>query len=58
MQENPKSLTSSLAQLKEKTSAGAEFWQRMVNRSGKLRRALSEREKQLNEETALASWRG
>lgn len=49
MQENPKSLESSLAQLKEKIRTGADFWQQMVNRSEALRNVISEREKLLND---------
>lgn len=49
MQENPKSLESSVEQLKDKISAGAEFWQLLVNRSETLRNAISEREELLND---------
>jgi hypothetical protein len=49
MQENPKSLESSVGQLKDKISVGAEFWQLLVNRSESLRNAISEREKLLND---------
>lgn len=49
MQENPKSLESSLDQLKEKIKSAAEFWQLLVNRSEKLRDVIAEREKFLND---------
>lgn len=49
MQENPKSLESSLDQLKDKIRAGAEFWQQLVNRSEKLRDVISDREKLLSD---------
>ena len=49
MQENPKSLKSSLGQLTEKIRSGAEFWQKMVTRSETLRDAISDREKHLND---------
>ena len=49
MQENPKSLESSLGQLKDKINSGADFWQRLVNRSEALRNAISDREKLLND---------
>lgn len=49
MQENPKSLQSSLGQLKDKIRAGAEFWQQLVNRSETLRGVISEREALLND---------
>lgn len=49
MQENPKSLSSSLSQLKDKIKSGAEFWQQMVNRSQTLRDVITEREKLLSD---------
>lgn len=49
MQENPKSLDSSISRLKEKIKAGTEFWQQMMNRSEVLREVISEREKHLND---------
>ena len=49
MQENPKSLESSVGQLKDKIRTGADFWQHLVNRSETLRNAISEREKLLND---------
>ena len=49
MQENPKSLESSVGQLKDKIRSGADFWQQLVNRSETLRNAISEREKLLND---------
>lgn len=49
MQENPKSLESSVELLKEKIRSGAEFWQQLVNRSESLRTAISHREKLLND---------
>jgi len=49
MQENPKSLESSVGQLKNKIRAGANFWQQLVNRSETLRDAIAKREKLLND---------
>ena len=49
MQENPKSLGSSVDRLKNKIRSGTEFWQHLVNRSEKLRDAISEREKLLGD---------
>jgi len=49
MQENPKSLESSLGQLKDKIRAGADFWQQLVNRSETLRNVILERERLLND---------
>lgn len=49
MQENPKSLESSLGQLKDKIRVGADFWQQLVSRSETLRQVISEREKLLND---------
>lgn len=49
MQENPKSLESSLDQLKEKIKSGTVFWQQMVNRTESLRELIAQREKQLND---------
>lgn len=49
MQENPKSLESSLGQLKDKIKVGADFWQQLVSRSETLRKVILEREKLLND---------
>ncbi|WP_156253077.1 hypothetical protein [Pseudactinotalea terrae] len=49
MQEHPKSVSSSVEQLKEKIGAVTEFWQQLLNRSDVLREAIRERETQLND---------
>ncbi|UTT62585.1 hypothetical protein [Microcella humidisoli] len=49
MQENPKSMSSSVEQLKSKIRDGVEFWKQLVQRSDGVRSAISEREKQLND---------
>jgi hypothetical protein len=49
MQENPKSLASSLGQLKDKIRSGADFWQLLVNRSETLKDVISEREALLSD---------
>ena len=49
LQENPKSLEASAAQLKDKIKVGADFWSQLVNRSETLRTAISDREKLLSD---------
>ena len=49
MQENPKSLPTSVEQLKMKIRSGVEFWRQLVQRSEGIRDAIGEREKKLND---------
>lgn len=49
MQENPKSLESSVQHLKDRIRSGTEFWQSLVNRSERLREVISERENNLRD---------
>lgn len=49
MQENPKSVDSSVGQLKDKIGAVTDFWQQLLNRSDALREAINEREMLLND---------
>lgn len=53
MQENPKSLQSSVEGLKEKIRTDVEFWQQLVNRSEKLRKVISQHEKELSGMNAM-----
>lgn len=47
MQENPKSVTSSVEQLKSSIDEGIKFWQFLLNRSEELKNKMDERRKQL-----------
>lgn len=49
MQENPKSVNSSVGRLKEKIGGVTEFWQQLLNRSEGVRKAIHERESRLND---------
>jgi len=49
MQENPKSLQTSVEQLKSKIRDGIEFWKQLAQRSEGIREAISGREKKLND---------
>lgn len=49
MQENPKSLSASVEQLKERIRDGVGFWQELLQRSDDVREAISTREKQLSD---------
>lgn len=49
MEENPKSLESSVRSLKEKIAAVTDFWQELLNRSDAIREAISDREVLLND---------
>jgi hypothetical protein len=49
MQENAKSVESSVAQLKKKIEEDADFWQKLLNRSTSLREFIRDREASLND---------
>lgn len=49
VQEHPKSVAVSLAQLKDKIGESTDFWQHLLKRSELLREAISEREEKLND---------
>lgn len=49
MLENPKSIKSSVEQLKDKIEDGTQFWQYLLHRSEGIRAAIVEREKHLND---------
>lgn len=49
MQEHPKSVESSVGQLKEKIEAVTDFWQNLLSRSDALREAIADREKSLSD---------
>lgn len=53
MQENPKSLESSVEQLKDKIRSGTEFWAKLVDRADGLRIAIETVEKELYEMTPI-----
>jgi hypothetical protein len=49
MQENPKSVQSSVERLKRKIEDDADFWQKLLNRSGLLRDFIRDRESSLDD---------
>jgi hypothetical protein len=49
MQENPKCLTASIENLKQKISADISFWEELMKRSQKFRTAISQQEKHLQD---------
>lgn len=49
MQENPKSLPSSVEQLKDRIRDGIDFWRQLVQRSEVIRDAIGEREKRMSD---------
>lgn len=57
MQEHPKSVSSSVQQLKDKISAVTDYWQHLLNRSNVLRESIQEREKQLNDMSWVERYR-